>query len=143
MDCWYEAGQGDRVLAGAVEGGGALSEESLMSMQPLGELVRKRRKELRMSQRELAEKIGIPFQRLCELEMGNKPYKPDIIEPLADALNMDVEDIYAARVCTLLQGTPGGPLILDRIKTLEAMAVEYEANKTQLHQALAALGLHR
>ena len=62
-----------------------------MTLQELGETIRLRRKELHMTQRELAEKADIDYQTVSTLENGYKGPRWDTLMMVTDVLEMDVK----------------------------------------------------
>ena len=65
----------------------------------LGQLIRTRRKELGLSQAQLAEKLKITRQFLCQIELGQCPLsKSDVlIEQLAKILELDISELQTVR----------------------------------------------
>ena len=62
-----------------------------MTLQALGEAIRLRRKELHMTQRQLAEKADIDYQTVSTLENGYKGPRWDTLMMVTDVLEMDVK----------------------------------------------------
>ena len=62
-----------------------------MTLAELGETIRLRRKELHMTQRELAEKADIDYQTVSTLENGYKGPRWDTLMMVTDVLEMDVK----------------------------------------------------
>ena len=62
-----------------------------MTLAELGETIRLRRKELHMTQRELAEKADIDQQTISTLENGYKGPRWDTLMMVTDVLEMDVK----------------------------------------------------
>ena len=62
-----------------------------MTLQELGEAIRLRRKELHMTQRQLAEKADIDYQTVSTLENGYKGPRWDTLMMVTDVLEMDVK----------------------------------------------------
>lgn len=78
----------------------------------LGANIRSRRKELGLTQEQLAEKIGVGHQALSRIENGSMAPKMDRLPALAYALQCTVSDLfrdeaysdYAIRLTDLLSG---------------------------------------
>lgn len=80
----------------------------------LGKAIRKRRKELGMTQEELAEKIGVGHQALSRIENGIMAPKMDRLPLIAENLKCSVAELfyenhhnltnYATRIADLLTG---------------------------------------
>lgn len=62
-----------------------------MTLQELGETIRLRRKELHMTQRELAEKADVDYQTVSTLENGYKGPRWDTLMMVTEVLEMDVK----------------------------------------------------
>ena len=62
-----------------------------MTLQELGETIRLRRKELHMTQRELAEKADIDYQTVSTLENGYKGPRWDTLMMVTDVLGLEVK----------------------------------------------------
>ncbi len=62
----------------------------------LGALVRRRREEQGLSQRDLAERAGLAHSNIGRLETGfySRP-QPELLQRVARVLGIDVEDLYA------------------------------------------------
>jgi transcriptional regulator with XRE-family HTH domain len=61
----------------------------------LGEAIQRRRGELGLSRRELAEAAGLSYPYLSELETGRKRGSPDSLRALAAALGVGQDDLWA------------------------------------------------
>lgn len=62
----------------------------------MGEIIRKRRKELCWSQEQLAEKVGVSFQQVQRYEYGDSMLNVENIQRIADILGLPVADFFAA-----------------------------------------------
>lgn len=62
-----------------------------MTLAELGETIRLRRKELHMTQRQLAEKADIDYQTVSTLENGYKGPRWDTLMMVTEVLEMDVK----------------------------------------------------
>lgn len=58
-----------------------------------GDFIRQRRKELKMSSRQLGEAIGVRWQQIYAIETGTNSTKIERIPLLAKALNAKVSEI--------------------------------------------------
>lgn len=87
-------------------------QEPLSQTVQLGLNIRARRKELGMTQEQLAEKLGVGHQALSRIEQGHMAPKMDRLPALAEALQCTVSDLfrnkadcgYACRIDDLLTG---------------------------------------
>lgn len=68
-----------------------MKSESINSMQDLGDLVRRRRKEVGMSQRELAGFAGVGTRSVSQVEGGKATTQADVIFRLTRALGIELE----------------------------------------------------
>ena len=76
--------------------GGGVSRQSRSSIQlTLGQILRNRREEMRLSQRELAFKLGIDAEHIAELESdcGTRPSFP-LLRRAADALGLEKDLLF-------------------------------------------------
>ena len=62
-----------------------------MTLAELGETIRLRRKELHMTQRQLAEKADIDYQTVSTLENGYKGPRWDTLMMVTEVLGMEVK----------------------------------------------------
>lgn len=86
----------------------------------LGEKIRKLRKQLGMTQEQLAEMLGVGHQALSRIEQGHMAPKMDRLPALAKALQCTVADLfrspddaqasYANRLADLFSGLPAQKL---------------------------------
>ena len=69
------------------------------SNSALGQLLRSRRREFAMAQREVGKRIGITKQYLSMIELGKIPLSSsdNLIQQLADILELDIHDLHAVR----------------------------------------------
>lgn len=62
-------------------------------MQNMGERIRAVRKAAGVTQRELAERLGIFYQQISQYERGERNPKYETVEKIADALGISVEEL--------------------------------------------------
>lgn len=65
-----------------------------MGKQQIGEYIAMRRKQLGLSQRALAEKIGYSAQALCKIEVQSRTFSSSLVPMLAKALDVTAEDLF-------------------------------------------------
>ena len=84
-----------------------------MDAKATGALIAGRRKELGLSQAELAERIHVTDKAVSRWETGRGMPAIDSLEPLAEALSLTVSELLAGRVLTAeeLPKTAGGQLV--------------------------------
>ena len=63
----------------------------LMKKQEIGLFIAKRRKALKVNQRELARLCGVSEHALCNLERGTGNPTLDIVTAVADALGLELQ----------------------------------------------------
>ena len=61
----------------------------------LGDAIRLRREEIALSRREVAERAGLSYPYLSELETGKKRGSPDSIRAVAEALGLGQDELWA------------------------------------------------
>lgn len=91
-----------------------MADTGFSMTKELGRNIRKRRKELGLTQEELAEKLGIGHQSLSRIEQGVMAPKMDRLPLIAKSLKCTVADLfrtekdnsasYSARLDDLLTG---------------------------------------
>ena len=59
----------------------------------MGKRIMVRRKSLRMTQEELAEKLGVSTQMISNLELGKKAIRPENLAKVCSVLNMSADFI--------------------------------------------------
>lgn len=57
-------------------------------LKDMGQRIMVRRKALRMTQEELAEKLGVSTQMISNLELGKKAIRPDNLAKVCEALEL-------------------------------------------------------
>ncbi len=60
----------------------------------LGKMIQRRRKELKLTQEELAEKIGISRAYMGYIEQGRYAPSLEVVEKIARALRLKVSDLF-------------------------------------------------
>ena len=60
-------------------------------LKTMGQRIMVRRKALRMTQEELAEKLGVSTQMISNLELGKKAIRPDNLAKVCDALDLSAD----------------------------------------------------
>lgn len=65
-------------------------QTDIITSSKIGELIRKRRKELGLSQEQLSEMVGVSYQQIQRYENGNSMLNVENIQRLAKALALPV-----------------------------------------------------
>lgn len=60
-------------------------------LKEMGQRIMVRRKSLRMTQEELAEKLGVSTQMISNLELGKKAIRPDNLAKVCDVLGLSAD----------------------------------------------------
>lgn len=60
-------------------------------LKDMGQRIMLRRKTLRMTQEELAEKLGVSTQMISNLELGKKAIRPENLAKLCSVLNLSAD----------------------------------------------------
>lgn len=60
-------------------------------LKEMGQRIMVRRKTLRMTQEELAEKLGVSTQMISNLELGKKAIRPENLAKICDALGLSAD----------------------------------------------------
>lgn len=108
-----------------------MSGEGAMDYKELGKRVRKLRKELNLTQEQLAEKLGISVSFLGHIERGTRIASIDTLEKLWFALDTDANYLFGVSDLDIVRHIPKGLsedtrkkvaiIIRYAIKTLESM----------------------
>ena len=73
-----------------------MHKKKIITSKEIGERIKKRRRELKMSQEELAETLGVTYQQVQRYENGMNKLNVENVQTVADALNMPVSYFYEA-----------------------------------------------
>lgn len=95
----------------------------------VGERIKAARKKAGMTQKELADKLGIPYQGISQYERGVRNPKIDTLEKIADSLGVTLEELLSART----QGIP--PAYSLPIESGMVATLDWHARKN--HRTLA------
>lgn len=60
-------------------------------LKEMGQRIMAHRKSLRMTQEELAEKVGVSTQMISNLELGKKAIRPENLAKVCDALGLSAD----------------------------------------------------
>ncbi len=71
----------------------------------IGNLFRKRRRELDISQKELADKVGVVPSYITQIERGKRNPSPDVAEEITKILKLDFDPIRDDLIITSLAET--------------------------------------
>ena len=72
-----------------------MSDDTLL--KEMGERIYRRRKSLKLTQEELAEKLGVSTQMISNLELGKKAVRPENLAKLSVALNVSSDYVLFGR----------------------------------------------
>ena len=64
----------------------------------LGNTIKNIRKSLNITQKQLAEKVGVSYQQICKYENIIDSVKPSILVKIADAFGLSVNDLMPQKV---------------------------------------------
>jgi len=73
-----------------------MTKKRITTSREIGERIKKRRKELKISQEELAEMLGVTYQQVQRYENGKNRLNVENIQSVADALNVPVSYFFEA-----------------------------------------------
>ena len=90
-----------------------MSDDTLL--KEMGERIYRRRKSLKLTQEELAEKLGVSTQMISNLELGKKAVRPENLAKLSVALNISSDYVLFGRD----KGSPAESLF-EQLLTLNA-----------------------
>lgn len=72
-----------------------MSDDTLL--KEMGERIYRRRKSLKLTQEELAEKLGVSTQMISNLELGKKAVRPENLAKLSVVLNVSSDYVLFGR----------------------------------------------
>lgn len=75
-------------------------------VQEMGKRISARRKELRLTQEELAEKAGLTSQTISTVETGTKALRPENIARLCEALDTSADYLLFGKISDMHQQGP-------------------------------------
>lgn len=73
------------------------ADERDQRLRQIGQRVRDRRQELALSQRGLAERLGVSPPNITRIEGGNQNLTVDTMCKLAEALEMPLDELFSGR----------------------------------------------
>ena len=66
-------------------------------LRAMGQRINARRRELRMTQEQLAERMGVSLQMVSNLELGKKAIRPENLVKLCEILSVSADYILTGR----------------------------------------------
>jgi transcriptional regulator with XRE-family HTH domain len=93
--------------------------------QNLGKNIQKLRKERKMTQDQLAEKVGIDPKNISKIETGINYPTPETIEAIAKALNVEIYELFVLN-----------PMPYSKMKEEIITAIENKNSLTYLYRCL-------
>lgn len=95
-----------------------MTKKRITTSREIGERIKKRRKELKMSQEELAEILGVTYQQVQKYENGTNKLNVENIQTVADALNVPVFYFFEGEKSSMVAEKSAPYLSSDEIKLL-------------------------
>jgi transcriptional regulator with XRE-family HTH domain len=84
-------------------------KSSKTGSRPLGDLIKRRRESLGMSRQELAERTGLPYPTLAQIETAYRKASPSRLRMIAEALSLDPAELFDVLTSDELElSTAGG-----------------------------------
>ena len=68
----------------------------MSSLEPIGQRIRRERLSLSMTQRNLAEKVGVGTPHISKIEAGRESPSDELLRRVADALSCDYDEMMLA-----------------------------------------------
>ena len=93
-------------------------KKKLKTSREIGEKIKRLRRELRISQEELAEILGVTYQQVQRYENGMNKLNVENIQTVADALNMPVSYFFEGEKPSMVAEKSVPYLPSDEIKLL-------------------------
>jgi len=101
-------------------------------LEKMGLRIAQRRKELRMTQEQLAENMDVSLQTISNIELGKKAIRPENLANLC--INLDISSDY------ILYGKRSGHIMEDTIEKLSALDSKAYSTVQNLIDLLYAKG---
>ncbi|HCZ11956.1 MAG TPA: XRE family transcriptional regulator [Nitrospiraceae bacterium] len=83
-----------------------MTKKKITTSREIGERIKKRRKELKISQEDLAETLGVTYQQVQRYENGMNRLNVENIQVIADALDVYVAYFYEAEKASMIAERP-------------------------------------
>jgi transcriptional regulator with XRE-family HTH domain len=83
-----------------------MHKKKIITSREIGEKIKKRRKELKISQEELAETLGVTYQQVQRYENGINKLNVENVQTVADALDVPVSYFYEAEKALMIAERP-------------------------------------
>jgi len=83
-----------------------MTKKKIITSREIGEKIKRRRKELRISQEELAETLGVTYQQVQRYENGKNKLNVENIQTVAKALTMPVSYFFEAEKAPMIAEMP-------------------------------------
>lgn len=100
-------------------------------LKEMGQRIMVRRKSLRMTQEELAEKLGVSTQMISNLELGKKAIRPDNLARVCDVLSLSADFVLTGSNTNTAVDTVAKKLILLTAEELKLVSdmIDYMNNR--------------
>ena len=95
LNCWYGYTRTVRVYTDYIK---IRREETDMNQQKIGAFIAGRRKEFHLTQKELAEKLGITDRAVSKWETGRSMPDVSLLQPLSRILGVGVNDLLSGEI---------------------------------------------
>jgi transcriptional regulator with XRE-family HTH domain len=83
-----------------------VNKQNITTSREIGERIKKRRKELKISQEELAEILGVTYQQVQRYENGRNRLNVENIQMIADALSVSVSYFFESHKTSIISEKP-------------------------------------
>ena len=100
-------------------------------LKTMGQRIMVRRKSLRMTQEELAEKLGVSTQMISNLELGKKAIRPDNLAKVCEALELSADFVLTGTNTGTAVGIVAEKLVQLTAEELQMVSdmIDYMNNK--------------
>ncbi len=100
-------------------------------LKDMGQRIMVRRKTLRMTQEELAEKLGVSTQMISNLELGKKAIRPENLAKICDALGLSADFVLTGTNTKTAVDTVAEKLVQLTAEELQIVSdmIDYMNNK--------------
>ena len=93
-----------------------MSESKLL--KDMGERIYAQRRDLKLTQDELAEMIGVSVQMISTLELGKKAIRPENLVKICQALNISADYILTGNTAAVTGKAPKADGVAEKLRRL-------------------------
>lgn len=101
----------------------------IVTTRDIGAIIRKRRKELGLSQEQLSEKVGVSYQQIQRYENGGSMLNVENVQRIAKALDMPVHIFFTEVVSARIVDSDQYPSTNEKSLLKNFRNIDFESDK--------------